>query len=200
MPQPIGAAVMTLQGQELLAKSTAGECKIKYMYMAIGNGDYSEQEKTKASLKTRTALKSEKNRYSFSDLFVENKNLVKLKALLSNYDPIKKEALVTAAYYINEIGIYAKEEGKADDTAVLVSIATTASDNGDFMPPYNGQNPTTITQGYYITVSDEADVTVNVKGAALLAEDANKITDDTTKKRYKLGIDNGAMYYVEVKE
>lgn len=37
-------------------------------------------------------------------------------------------------------------------------------------------------------------------GAALLAEDANKIKDDTTKQKYKLGIDNGALYYEEVAE
>ena len=55
-------------------------------------------------------------------------------------------------------------------------------------------------QVYSITVDDEANVTINVVGAALLAEDANKITDDVTKKRYKLGISNGNMYYVEVSE
>ena len=113
-----------------------------------------------------------------------------------------KKDLITSAYYVNEIGIYAKEEGQPDSAAVLVSMAVTASTsgNGDFMPPYSGQNPATITQVYSITVDDEANVTINVAGAALLAEDANKITDDVTKKRYKLGISNGNMYYVEASE
>lgn len=202
MPQPFEGAVLTLQGEALHTKSAAGKCKIKYMYMAVGNGTYSSSEKAKATLKSRTALKAEKNRYSFSDIMVENRNLVKLKALITNYDQASQKTLISSAYYINEIGIYAKEEGQPDSAAVLVSIAVTASSsgNGDFMPPYNGMNPTTITQNFYVTVDDEANVTINVKGAALLAEDANKITDDSTKLRYKLGIDNGNLYYVQVDE
>ena len=39
-----------------------------------------------------------------------------------------------------------------------------------------------------------------MKGAALLAEDANKIMDDTTKQKYRLGIDNGLLYIQEVDE
>lgn len=200
MPQPFNSGVMTLQGEALHIKAAAGKCKIKYMYMAVGNGTYSGTEKTKSALKARTALKSEKNRYAFADIMVRNKNLVDLKALITNYDPVTQKALITSAYYVNEIGIYAKEDGQPDSTAVLVSIAITASTtgNGDFMPPYNGQNPATITQTYSVTVDDEANVTINIAGAALLAEDANKITDDTTKKRYQLGISDGNLYYVEV--
>lgn len=200
MPQPFNQGVMTLQGEALFIKATAGQCKIKYMYMAVGNGAYSDSEKAKTALKLRTALKSEKNRYSFSDIMVQNRNLVDLKALITNYDPITGKALITSAYYVNELGIYAKEEGQPDSSAVLVSIAITAGTNGDFMPPYNGQNPATITQAYSITVDDEKNVTINTKGAALLAEDANKITDDSTKLRYKLGINNGNLYYVQVDE
>ena len=34
----------------------------------------------------------------------------------------------------------------------------------------------------------------------MLAEDANKIRDDATKQKYKLGIDNGLIYIQEVDE
>ena len=202
MPQLFDSGVMTLQGESMHIRAAAGKCKIVYVSMAVGNGSYSSAEKTKSALKARTSLKSEKNRYAFSDIMVKNKNLVDLKALITNYDPVTQKALITSAYYVNEIGIYAKEEGQPDSAAVLVSMAVTASTsgNGDFMPPYNGQNPATITQTYSITVDDEANVTINVAGAALPAEDANKITDDVTKKRYKLGISNGNLYYVEVSE
>lgn len=68
------------------------------------------------------------------------------------------------------------------------------------MPPYNGYNPAQITQDYYATVNNSAQVTIKTAGAALLVEDANKLRDDTTKLRYKIGIDNGLIYIQEVDE
>ena len=200
MPQPFESAVMTLEGEKLLARASAGLCKPVYMYMAVGNGRYSASEKQKATLKVRTGLKAEKNRYAFSDMYVDNKNRILLTSLITNYDQVKQEAVITSGYYVNEIGIYAKEEGQADSEAALISICVTASEsgNGDFMPPYDGNNATTITQGYYLTVNDEANVIVNTSGAALLKEDANIIMDDDTKKLYKLGIKSGKLYYQEV--
>lgn len=202
MPQPFGSAVLTESGEALLAEATAGKCKIEYLHMAIGNGSYTNAEKTIAALKSRKTLKSQKNTYPFSDITVENKNCVTLVALLTNQDPVTLETLVTEGYYINEVGIFAKRVGEPDSKAVLYSICVTASatGNGDFMPPFNGYNRAEITQNYMITVDNSAEITVNVKGAALLVEDANVITDDTTKRKYKLGIDNGAMYYQEVSE
>lgn len=200
MPQPYERAVMTLDGEKLLARASAGLCKPVYVCMAVGNGSYSAAEKQKSALKVRTGLKAEKNRYTFSDLYVDNKNRILLTALITNYDQIAQKAVITSGYYVNEIGIYAKEEGQPDSSAKLISICVTASEsgNGDFMPPYDGNNATTITQGYYLTVDDEANVTVNTSGAALLKEDANIIMDDDTKKVYKLGIKSGKLYYQEV--
>ena len=98
------------------------------------------------------------------------------------------------------MGLYAKVKDGASSTEVLYSITTTAGDNGDFMPPYNGYNPAQITQDYFATVNNSAEVTINSTGAALLVEDANKIKDDATNQKYKLGIDNGLIYIQEVGE
>lgn len=103
-------------------------------------------------------------------------------------------------FSINEMGLYAKPAGGAADTEVLYSITTTAGENGDFMPPYNGYNPAQITQDYFATVNNSAEVTINTAGAALLVEDANKLRDDSTKQKYKIGIDNGLIYLEEVDE
>ena len=200
MPQPYESAVMTLEGEKLLARASAGLCRPVYVCMAVGNGTYTSAEKQKSALKSRTALKSEKNRYAFSDKYVDNKNRILLTALITNYDQIEQKAVITSAYYVNEIGIYAKEEGQQDREAKLISICVTASTtgNGDFMPPYDGYNATTITQGYYLTVDDEANVVVNTSGAALLKEDANIIMDEDTKKLYRLSIKSGKLCYQEV--
>ncbi len=199
MPQPFNNAVMTDAGARLLTRAQAGEIKIEFTWLSTGNGSYTAAEKTLANLQKRTALKSLKNSYSLSDIDVYSDHSVKVSALITNQDPVTKQTLVSQGYYINEIGLYAKSAGESGGE-VLYSIAVTAGENGDFMPPYNGYNPAQITQDYFATVNNSAEVTINSTGAALLAEDANKLRDDTTKQKYKIGIDNGLVYIQEVDE
>ena len=198
MPQLFNNAVMTNKGANLLVRAQAGQIKLQFTRMAVGNGTYASYEKTIQALQKTTKLKSQKNAYALSAVNVYSEHSVKVTALISNYDSVKQSVLVSAGYYINEIGLFAKPQGAADSEEVLYSIAVVAGDNGDFMPPYNGYNPAQIVQDYYATVDNSTQVTIQTAGAALLASEANIITDDTTKARYKLGINNGNMYYEEV--
>ena len=151
-------------------------------------------------MQAKTALKALKNSYPLSDVDVFSDYSVKVTALITNLDPVTRKVLVKQGYYINEMGLYAKPAGEPDSAEVLYSITVTAGENGDFMPPYNGYNPAQIIQDYFATVDNSAEVTINSAGAALLAEDANKLRDDTTKQKYKIGIDNGLIYIQEVDE
>nr|DAI67117.1 MAG TPA: tail collar fiber protein [Caudoviricetes sp.] len=198
MPQLFNNAVMTNKGANLLVRAQAGHIKLQFTRMAVGNGTYASSEKTIQALQKTTKLKSQKNAYALSAVNVYSEHSVKVTALITNYDAVKQSVLVSAGYYINEIGLFAKPQGAADSEEVLYSIAVVAGDNGDFMPPYNGYNPAQIVQDYYATVDNSTQVTIQTAGAALLASEANIITDDTTKARYKLGINNGNMYYEEV--
>jgi hypothetical protein len=198
MPQLFNNAVMTNKGANLLVRAQAGQIKLQFTRMAVGNGTYASSEKTIQALQKTTKLKSQKNAYALSAVNVYSEHSVKVTALITNYDAVKQSVLVSAGYYINEIGLFAKPQGAADSEEVLYSIAVVAGDNGDFMPPYNGYNPAQIVQDYYATVDNSTQVTIQTAGAALLASEANIITDDTTKARYKLGINNGNMYYEEV--
>ena len=200
MPQPFNNAVMTNAGARLLTRAQAGEIKIEFTRIATGNGSYTAAEKTLDALQKRTALKSLKNSYPLPDIDIFSDYSVKVTALITNQDPVTGQTLVNAGYYINEMGLYAKVKDGASSTEVLYSITTTAGDNGDFMPPYNGYNPAQITQDYFATVNNSAEVTINSTGAALRVEDANKIKDDATNQKYKLGIDNGLIYIQEVDE
>lgn len=200
MPQPFKNAVMTNGGARLLTRAQAGEIKIEFTRIVTGSGTYSAAEKELAALQARTALKAQKNSYPLSDVDVYSDHSVKVTALITNQDPVTKKTLVNQGYYINEMGLYAKPAGGAADTEVLYSVTVTAGENGDFMPPYNGYNPAQIIQDYFATVDNSANVTINSTGAALLVEDANKLRDDTTKQKYKLGIDNGLIYIQEVDE
>lgn len=200
MPQPFNNAVMTNNGAALLTRAQAGEIKIEFTRIVTGNGSYTADEKTLAKLQQATKLKSQKNSYTLSDVDIFSDYSVKVTALITNQDPVTKETLVTSGYYINEMGLYAKPQGAEDTQDVLYSIVVTAGTNGDFMPPYNGYNPAQITQDYYATVNNSAEVTINTAGAALLVEDANKLRDDTTKMKCKIGIDNGLIYVQAVSE
>ncbi len=172
MPMPFNNAVMTNGGAALLTKAQAGECKIEFTRMAIGDGTYDEDERTIAALQARTDLKDLKNSYAISGCSVYTEHSVKVTALLTNQDPTTLEPLVTEGYYINEVGLFAKEADGAESTEVLYSIAVTSGEQGDFMPPYNDYNPAQITQDFYVTVDNSAEVLVNSGGAALLVEDA----------------------------
>lgn len=200
MPQPFNNAVMTDGGAALLTRAQAGEIRIEFTRMAVGSGSYTADEKTLARLQQATGLKALKNSYTLSDVDVFSDHSVKVTALITNQDPVTKETLVTAGYYINEIGLYAKPSGGASGTEILYSIAVTSGTNGDFMPPYNGYNPAQIMQDYFATVNNSAEITINTAGAALLAEDANKLRDDTTKQKCKIGIDNGLIYVQAISE
>ncbi len=200
MPQPFNNAVMTNSGAALLTRAQAGKIKIEFTRIVTGNGSYTADEKTLAKLQQATKLKSQKNSYTLSDVDIFSDYSVKVTALITNQDPVTKETLVTSGYYINEMGLYAKPSGGKDSEEILYSIVVTAGTNGDFMPPYNGYNPAQITQDYYATVNNSAEVTINTAGAALLVEDANKLRDDTTKMKCKIGIDNGLIYVEAVSE
>lgn len=201
MPQPFNPAVMTNAGARLLTRAQAGEIQIEFTRIATGNGSYSSAEKQMSSLQGRTSLKALKNSYALSKVRVFSEQSVLVTALITNQDPVSKKTLVTAGYYINEMGLYAKVKGGDSSTEVIYSIAVTSGDVGDFMPPYNGYNPAQITQDYYATVNNSMNVTIETsKNAALLAEDANKLIDDTTKKVYQYGVNNGLLYYKEVEE
>lgn len=171
MPQPFNNAVITNQGARLLTRAQAGEIKIEFTRIAIGDGNYTAEEKTLEALQKRTALKSLKNSYTLSHIDVFSDHCVKVTALITNQDPVTGQTLVNAGYYINEMGLFAKVKDGEDNTEVLYSITTTAGDNGDFMPPYNGYNLAQIIQEYFATVNNSAEVTIVNNGAVALAED-----------------------------
>lgn len=169
MPQPFKNAVMTRVGALLLTRAQAGEAKIEFTRIAVGNGQYTEEEKTFSALQEMTGLKSLKNSYGLSGVSVYSEQSVKITALITNQDAATGERLVNEGYFINEMGLFAKEKG--GDTEVLYSIAVTEAENGDFMPPYNGFCAAQIIQEYYATVSNSAEVTIQTSGAFVLAQD-----------------------------
>lgn len=170
MPQPFNPAVMTNAGAQLLTRAQAGEITLEFTRMAIGDGAYSTSEKTVSALQARTALKHLRNSYALSGVTRATPTAVRVTALLSNYDSVSQQPLVTSGYNINELGLYARPKGSTAGE-VLYSIAVTSGAAGDYMPPYNGYNPAQITQDYYATVDNSGSTTINTSGAAVLVDD-----------------------------
>lgn len=181
MPQPFNNAVITNSGARLLTRAQAGEIKIQFTRMAVGSGIYSEEEKDLLALQERTGLKSEQNSYLLSDIAVHSDHSVKITALITNADPVSGAVLVNNGYYINEMGLFAKEKDAGDSTEVLYSIAVVSGECGDFMPPYNGYYPVQIIQDYFATVNNSAQVTVRNSGAVLLREEFNRFRKEVSE-------------------
>lgn len=182
-------AIMTTAGAALLAATTAGNAKLKFTKLVTGDGTYSQQEKTRGSLQARTSLKAQKQEFPFSSITMASDTCVKLVALVSN-------AELSAGYYVNEVGIYAMDELHPDAPQVLYSIAI--ANVADYLPPYNGLTPSTITQEYFATVDNALEVTIQTKtGAVALAEDleaTNKKIEETNEALARAMLDNDRPY------
>ena len=174
MPQPFKNAVMTKAGALLLTRAQAGEIKIEFTRIAVGDGKYLEDEKTFSALQDMTGLKVLKNSYGLSSIEVYSEHSVKITALITNQDPAGGGCLIHEGYFINEMGLFAKVKDGGADTEVLYSIAVISGDCGDFMPPFNGFSAAQIIQEYYATVSNSAEVTIQTGGAFVIRQDFDK--------------------------
>ena len=133
--------IYTEEGRKLLANAAAGTCQVEFVRAAIGDGTYSEEEKTEQKLSLRTQLKNERNSYGFSSIKAEG-NTAYLKVALQNTD-------VDTAYFISEIGVFARKKGSSEE-AVLVLIAV--AEIPDYFPEKS--NAITIVQNIAIEFED----------------------------------------------
>lgn len=163
------SAVLTKKGNDLLVTAAAGK-QIIFTRLVTGCGIYTEEEKQRAALEQAEGLKEQRQQFPFSKYEKASETSVLLTALITNKE-------LTEGYKITEIGVYGKEVGSEED--FLCSIAVTRSmEETDSFPPYNGLRECQIIQDYYITISPDAEVTVNTQGAAALAEDLEKLREE----------------------
>lgn len=93
-------------------------------------------------------------------------------------------------YYVKEIGIFATDP---DEGEILYALAIAETDQWDYMPAFNDLLPSTITIDFLLEVSNATDVTIQMPNKQYAY-------DDTTGKKYIIGIDNGLIYFQEVVE
>jgi len=184
------SAVLTTKGNELLIDAAAGN-KITFTRMAVGCGEYTDEERERSALERMKGLKDIKQEFTFSSHKKVSEQCCLLTAIISNRGLAK-------GYKITELGIYGKVSGDTED--FLCSIAVTNStEESDTFPPYNGLQECQIVQDYYITISPDAEVTVITRGASVLLEDfLSKIEEikgefqekiDALKMSFRAGVD-----------
>lgn len=176
MPQLFNHAVLTNGGANLMIKAHAGTCGIAFTRLVIGDGHYEDAEKTLEEMQRMSALKSARASFALNGIEIYSEHSVKVTALITNFNPSTHETLISEGFFINEMGLYAKEADGDDGTEVLYSIVTTAADNGDFMPPYNGYFPAQIIQDFYVTVGNSAEVVLEAcNDSVALTKDVQEI-------------------------
>ena len=180
------SAIMTVGGAALLAATIAGTARIKFVKLVTGSGDYTEPEKDRGKLQTCINLKVPVQEIPFSSISMASETCVKLVALVSNEE-------LDVGYYINEIGIFAVNELDVEAEPILYSIAVAKV--ADYLPPYNGMTPSTITQEYFATVDNALAVTIQTNtGAVALASDLAALSERVEKL---LGCAGGEPGFVE---
>lgn len=163
-------SVMTALGADLLTQALAGTATIQFTAFVTGDGSYSEAERTVDALQAMTALKSQKQSVSFQSVTRPTSTSVVLDATVDN-------SALSEGYYVREVGIYAKDTIN-NTSPILYAIAV--AQVADFMPPYNGLMPVTITEKFIATVNNSANITIVTSGAYADASDLGNITDLTT--------------------
>ena len=152
-----GSAAITNDGADLLARVMAGGRQMEFTALTIGDGVYTQEEKAMSALQAMSALKNQRLSFAFSSVAPYSETAVCLKAVVSNIT-------VTSGFYINEVGIWAKDATDENADPILYSIVV--ANTADYLPAYNGSTPSTIEQDWYTTLSNTATATITVSSSA----------------------------------
>ena len=176
-----GNAVLTSAGLALLNKAVSGEARLEFTRMALGDGTYTEEQKTPAALQTLTALRSERGSYDISTKSTVNATTVKLTALLTNWDKETGEALITEGFHQNEIGLFCKAVG--DDTSEVLYSVAVADGEGTIMPAFTGRNPTQIRQSFVVSVDSSNNITITIHPGFTVDENLDETSTNPVQNK-----------------
>lgn len=176
-----GNAVLTSAGLALLNKAVSGEARLEFTRMALGDGTYTEEQKTPAALQTLTALRSERGSYDISTKSTVNATTVKLTALLTNWDKETGEALITEGFHQNEIGLFCKAVG--DDTSEVLYSVAVADGEGTIMPAFTGRNPTQIKQSFVVSVDSSNNITITIHPGFTVDENLDETSTNPVQNK-----------------
>lgn len=177
------SCIITSKGQQLMAKIIAGRSGATFTKMRFS--DYQYQD---SSLEGLTSLNSIKQEQDFSDKKILNGTSLQLTAAITNRN-------LTSGYYIKTIGVYANDPDYGEILYAVFQAIVPA-----WMPPYKGTSESSATFNVALTVGNTSNVTVTIKGSAVVTQDELNALTVTVNDNYKklsqayLSLENDGVY------
>lgn len=177
--------IITNKGQALMAKLIAGTTTVKFTKIRTSTNVY-----TNTQILTLTALANVKQTTDVSRVIRTNNVAVQVEGAIENSN-------LTTGYKINSVGLYAKDP---DEGEILYAVASVASsDNGAWMPPFNG---VAVSGAYFkliTTVSNSDNVSLRVDQAAVATVgDIQDLQNQIADLEAFIGYKDDDIYGVEV--
>lgn len=177
--------IITNKGQALMAKLIAGTTTVEFTKIRTSTNVY-----TNAQIPALTALANVKQTTDVSRVIRTNNVAVQVEGAIEN-------SSLTTGYKINSVGLYAKDP---DEGEILYAVASVASsDNGAWMPPFNG---VAVSGAYFkliTTVSNSDNVTLQVDQAAVATVgDIQDLQNQIADLEAFIGYKDDDIYGVEV--
>jgi hypothetical protein len=142
--------IITSKGQALMSKLIAGTAIAEFTKVSTTADEFTDDD-----IPALEALTNVKQTVSISHIRRINDVSVEIEAALEN-------SSLNEGYYINTIGLYAVDP---DDGEILYAVA--GATIGTYMPPYNGLTVSGVYLKLDATVSNSANVSLEVDPAAV---------------------------------
>lgn len=150
-----GKAIITTAGRNLIAQALAGNESVRFTELKTSDYKYAST----ASLDALTDIPNVKQTTDITSALVTANSNVKVSAMIRNSG-------LTAAYYINTIGIYGNTPGFSDTLIAVISAVT-----GDLVPAYSGAPYSFVFDvNLIIQNASNLNVSVNDAGVATVAD------------------------------
>lgn len=177
--------IITNKGQALMAKLIAGTTTVEFTKIRTSTNVY-----TNAQIPALTALANVKQTTDVSRVIRTNNVAVQVEGAIEN-------SSLATGYKINSVGLYAKDP---DEGEILYAVASVASsDNGAWMPPFNG---VAVSGAYFkliTTVSNSDNVSLQVDQAAVATVgDIQDLQNQIADLEAFIGYKDDDIYGVEV--
>lgn len=144
------ALITTKNGDELIANALLGKSIIQFTKIAVSSTTYTDEQ-----LKTLTALGNQRQEVPVSNVRILNSTTIQVEGAINNQD-------LTVGYYMQTVGLYAKDKNSSNEILFAVVSASTAG----YMPAYNGKSSTGAFFKLSTTMSSTANVSVAIDPAA----------------------------------
>ena len=145
-----GKAIITTAGRNLIAQALAGNESVRFTELKTSDYKYAST----ASLDALTDIPNVKQTTDITSALVTANSNVKVSAMIRNSG-------LTAAYYINTIGIYGNTPGFADTLIAVISAVT-----GDLVPAYSG-SPFSFVFDVNLIIQNASNLNVSVNDAGV---------------------------------